>query len=111
MSKRVTRIEKYKEYRDEILNTKDSISSETNAETLFNKLNKKSDKKVASQQPVNKHLLEKKEQKELEKSVYSIYTSKKRLKRFLYFLFVIAVVGGLIALFLVLGNMYLGFDL
>ncbi len=116
MRKRITRTEKYREYREEIKNSSLSFEKgnvpKKETKTISQVIKEtKETLTTKTQPPINKHFYDKKEEKQLEKSVYDIYTSKRRWKRFLYFVFVVVLITGLILLFLFLADKFLGFNI
>ncbi len=109
MAKIQSRMEKFKDYREQI----------KNEEILENEAKKREaeiakeihiEKSMPEPEVVNKHTLdESKEQKmKSEKNIYDEYLVKRRIKYFLYLLFVFAIVGTAIALLVIFTNKYLG---
>lgn len=115
MKKRVTRTQKYQDYREEIKNSSFSLDAQEKSNevrSIKQTIKEKTANLTTKTQPQqSKHFLDKKEEKELEKTVYDIYQSKRRWRRFFYSLFVLIFISAIIMLFLFLGNKYLEFNL
>lgn len=108
MAKIQTRMEKYKDYREEIKQEvvqEPEVTEQDVAQFLQANVKKE---KPPVEEVVTKHTLdigEKEEKVKAPKNIYDEYLRKKRLKYFLYSLFVITIVGGAIAiLVLYVGN-------
>lgn len=89
-----TRMERYKEYRESILNDKTLVSS-NDVEEKVNKI-KEAAKEIKEEKIVSK-----------EKTIYDSYKAKNRKKMFFYWLCFILVVSLLVLLLILIGNNFL----
>ena len=109
MAKTQTRMDKFKDYREQI--KKEEILEKEQAEKEIVQVEEPKNKKVIPEPvAVNKHTFEEKKEEKVkaQKNIYDKYLKKRRIKYFLYILFVVALVGGAIALLVIFTGKYLG---
>ena len=116
-----TRSEKFKEYREEIYRTEETLEREelkksTQSVTILKpKKEVKKHEKKRTEPVINKHAYKVKEEKKekpiVQKTVYDEYKKIKTRKSLLYAFFVILFIGFLVFLLLFVGNEFLGFNI
>lgn len=110
MAKIQTRMEKYKDYRDEI--KKEIIQENETKEDITSQVfqMKMEPEKEVEEEVVTKHALEeeKKEKVKAPKSIYDEYLRKRRIRYFLYSLFVLTIIGTAIAILVIYTGKFLG---
>ena len=106
MKKMLTRMEKYKDYREEILKSEEVKPEVKVPEKVF------IHKQTIEAKP-NKHVLDKKDiqKNSIPKTIFDDYKRKNLIKNFDYGFFVLCVMAVLIIIVLIIGNNYFGFNL
>ena len=102
MAKIQTRMDKYSDYRHQIL-TEDSAKSEIEKKHDALKNEKKA---LLDKEKEERRLAKKNEKQKVNKTIYHEYVAKKRIKYFFYAIFVLAVIACLVYLLAFLINNY-----